>query len=166
MDATIPVDRLHRVMAARGWRLVSATLGLATYADAGGRTALIRLVQGDPDRAVLADMLPFARGVRLAAAAAGGSDLVMATLADDDDGGSLLLAALPPERDAPADDPQPARQPSRPVLRLTIEPGDATTEQVGRFLSAISDLNRALGGAGLEFQRLEGPPSDGEVRRG
>lgn len=166
MNATIRVDLLHRVMAARGWRSVSVEAGLITYADGGGRTALIRLVHGDPDRAVLADTLPFARGVRLVAAAAGaGDDLVMAALAEDD-GGSLLLAPPPREQGAAADDRRASRQPSRPILRLTIEPGDATAEQVGNLMAAISGLNLALGGAGLEFQRLDGSADDGEVRRG
>jgi hypothetical protein len=161
MDAYVTVDQLHRVMAARGWRFVSASDSVLTFADAAGNSALIRLVLGDPGRALAADLVRYVRDARLAAV--DGSDLVVA--GDDTEGhGAVALLAAPEAPESPearlsvnSAQRRGTSRPGRPTLRLSIEPGSATQADVQALLTAISDLNRALGGAGIDFRRLDDP---------
>lgn len=170
MDAYITVEQLHRVMAARGWRFISTLDSALTFADAAGNSAIIRLVRGDPGRALAADLIRYVRDARLAAA--DGSDLVVAW--DDTEGqGAVALLAAPDAPDKPGTRlgwggvPRRERsRPDRPTLRLSIDPGNAGPADVQALLDAISDLNRMLGGAGIDFRRLDDPDGGTAVRHG
>ncbi len=52
----------------------------------------------------------------------------------------------------------------RPTFDLIIDPGKATPEQVAELFAALSDLNRVMGGYGLDF--IEGPSEMAVVAKG
>ena len=155
MSKFIPADQARQAMLSRNWKLTEVSPERDVFRNHANKEVVIRHLESDPELSYVEDLQKYLPDIILAAGAGGG--IVCLAPGYESGGVATLDRDIPVENLSGSGNRPSSGGPVQSDLNIQIEPGNACEKDIQNFLEALSDLNIALGGGGIDFQEVPTP---------